>query len=76
MNKSEFRKHTVINLPGVKEIEFYHNLPDTFGMNIDGAVVNWIMRTSDHSVESLAKYVASKSTGHKILTVKQYEKLK
>lgn len=38
------------------------NLPETFGMSIDGAVENWLMRTKDFSVKSFCDYVESKDS--------------
>lgn len=72
--KSQFKKHTV-ELDENESITFYHNLPDTFGMNIDGAVNNWILRTDRYDVKSLANYVESKGVGHQIITEEEYNKL-
>lgn len=73
--KSSFKKHVIEGLTGGKEIVFYHNLPNTFGLSIDGAVMNWAMRTNKYTLESFAKYVASKGIGHEILSPEQYNKL-
>ena len=73
--KKDYRIHTVA-LSKKKQIKFYHNLPDTFGLNIDGAVTNWFVRAKSHTVESLKAYVASKGIDHEILTEEEYNNLK
>jgi len=47
---------------GRKKYKFdvVHNLPETFGMNIEGALDNWLARTRKHTVQSFCEYVTSK----------------
>lgn len=76
MKAKDFRKHVIEGLPGDNKIVLYHNMPDTFGLHIDGAVQNWAVRTDTYTFESFKKYVDSKNIGYKILTKKEYHKLK
>ena len=45
-----------------KPIEFniIHNLPEIKGLNIKGAIRNWLARTKIFTVESLCEYIKSK----------------
>lgn len=63
---------------GKKKHEFkvYNDLPETFGLNIECALDNWLARTDDYSSESLCDYVTSKNTGHFCITEKQYKRIK
>jgi len=76
MKKKEDFKKLVIELSKGEILTFYHNLPEIFGLDIDGALENWFIRTKDHSVKSLKSYVASKNTGYEILTEEEYNNLK
>lgn len=40
--------------------KIYHNLPTTFGMNIEGAIDNWLSRTHVFTAQSLCDYILSK----------------
>lgn len=48
----------------ITEFNITHNLPDVRGMSIEDAVVNWLFRTDDYSVESLCDYINDKDIGH------------
>lgn len=74
MKKSDFKKLEVTLENGVK-LTFYHNLPETWGMNIEAALTNWEVRTNKYTVKSFQEYVANKNVGHQILTEEEYQKL-
>lgn len=40
--------------------KIYHNLPETFGMNFEGALDNWLSRTKEYTAQSLCDYILSK----------------
>lgn len=48
--------------------KIYHNLPETFGLNIEGAVTNWQFRTEEYTAESLKNYILSKTQDCVVLT--------
>lgn len=45
----------------VIRFKIYHNLPKTFGMNIEGAIDNWLSRTKVYTAQSLCDYILSKN---------------
>lgn len=52
----------------------YHNLPQVQGMNVEDAVINWVMRTVRYTPESLCKYIVSKDPiNFKAYTKAQYK---
>lgn len=52
-----------------------HNLPANFGLNIDGAVDNWLARTEEYTAQSLVDYINSKNTGYFCITEREYNKI-
>lgn len=63
MNVIETTVHFKVNKKNfTQKVEFkiYHNLPETHGMNIYGAIDAWVMRTKDYSAQSLCDYIMSK----------------
>jgi len=40
--------------------KIYHNLPEVQGMNIEGAIDNWLARTENFTAQSLCDYILSK----------------
>lgn len=52
-----------------------HNLPDTFGMNIEGALDNWLARTNNFKAKSLCKYIMSKDNSFVAMTESQYNRI-
>lgn len=52
-----------------------HNLPSVFGLNISGAVDNWLVRTKEYTADSLCKYVMSKDPSFVCMTMRQYNRL-
>lgn len=46
----------------------YHNLPNDFGLNIQCAFDNWLVRTDEFTPESLCEYIESKDPNFKAIT--------
>lgn len=71
-----WKKHQFELSNGIKFI-ICHNLPNAFGLNIDGAFDNWLARTSEYTDESFAEYIMSKHYlhGHYAYTRAQWDKL-
>lgn len=74
--KSEYRKGEVEFKVNEKKIQFvvYHNLPDQFGCSLESAVINWSVRTDEHTAESLCRYIKSKQSGFVAMTEADFEK--
>lgn len=62
---------------GKKSIKIFHDLPNTDGLNIDGAFHNWIHRTKEYTSQSFANYIMSKNhmTGNFAYTEKEWKAL-
>ena len=57
--------------------KIYHNLPETSGMNIEGAIDNWTARTKVFTAQSLCDYILSKDIdGIFAITERTYNQLK
>jgi hypothetical protein len=52
--------HSQVILPDGKNFSIVHNLPDTFGLRIEDAIENWIVRAENFTAESLCQYIMSK----------------
>jgi len=74
MNKQDLRRFEEMTFKR-RKIVVYHNLPNTWGLNIENAFPNWEMRTDKETAEDFVKYVKSKNTGHDIMTEEDYKKL-
>lgn len=48
--------------------KIYHNLPTTFGLNIECAVDNWLARTDEFTPKSLCAYIKSKDSNFTAFT--------
>jgi hypothetical protein len=62
-----------IELSNGRQFFVYHNMPETFGLNIDCALYNWLARTNEFNENSFCDYIKSK--GFIALTEKQFKKL-
>ncbi len=70
-------KETLFQLSNGTEFWIIHNLPETQGLNIQGALDNWLVRTDKYTDKSFCDYINSKRhmTGHIAMTKKEYEEL-
>lgn len=59
----------------IKKFELYHNIPEEFGLNIECAVENWLIRTRDYSAKSLIDYIQSKQPNVTVLTEEEFKEL-
>lgn len=53
----------------------YHNLRKKFGISIDDALQNWLLRTRKFTAESFCEYVMSKDQSFVCMTEKQWKRL-
>lgn len=74
-DRRAFKRHKEELLNGVT-LEFYHNLPDDPHLNVESALVNWMFRTEDYTVKSLADYARSKDASYRIMTIEQYKDMR
>lgn len=52
-----------------------HNLPKTWGMNIENALDNWLPRTKHYTARNFCQYVMSKDPSFVCMTISQYNRL-
>ena len=74
IDMGEWKHHTArfkVNEKSVK-LDIVHNLPEVSGMNFEGALENWLVRTESYTEISLCKYIMSKE----LYGVKAYPKTK
>lgn len=50
-----------------------HDMPEIFGLSINDAFENWLVRTDDYTPESFKAYIDSKNIGATVYTEKQYK---
>jgi len=60
-----------------REVKFsvVHNLPKTWGLNIENALDNWLFRTKHYTAKNFCKYVMSKDPSFVCMTMEQYNHL-
>lgn len=61
MNEDFFEADIKFNVDG-KPVAFkvIHNCPETEGLSMNDAVINWVHRTDEYTAESLCAYVNGK----------------
>lgn len=78
--RKEFKVfHSEIKIKvGGKEVilEIVHDLPETFGMSIQNAVDNWLIRTDDYTAQSLCDYIKAKSPERLAVTKAHFDMIK
>lgn len=57
------------------QFKLYHNLPPEFGLNIDAAIHNWVVRTEEYTPESLREYILSKQPDVIVFTEEEFNAL-
>jgi hypothetical protein len=69
-----FKAEVKFNVKG-KEVRFniIHNLSETFGMDFNSALYNWLARTKKFKAKNLCEYINSK--GFIAMTEQEYKKL-
>lgn len=53
----------------------YHNLPEQFGLSMEGALDNWVVRTKKYTAKSLCDYVMSKGNEIVCMTERQFKRI-
>jgi len=71
MNKTEIKTRTVKFKDKRMNFIVWHNLPDTFGLDFESAVINWEARTNTFDAKSLCDYINGKHTGYFCATSEQ-----
>lgn len=69
-------KEATIELENGERWTIVHNLPDTFGMNIDGAINNYLARTDNPTPKGFCEYVMSKDPNFKAWHKEAADKLR
>lgn len=52
-----------------------HNLPKTFGLSLEDALQNWLVRTDIFTADSLCKYIMSKHTEYVAMTEETFQEI-
>lgn len=64
-----------IQLSNGDKLNLVHNLPE-FGLSIDDAFQNWIVRTNVFTVENFCEYIMSKSPAIIAMPYEKFKELK